>query len=87
MIDLAKKAMERLKSGGLSRPSDESESIHPLKDAMKEAFEAAKDGDFDRYFNAFESALDIRLAEFSTHKEEDKPGDVEAYELDELNRQ
>ena len=69
MLDLAKKALERMKSGGNRSSEDQA---HPLKEAMKEAFDAAQEGDFDRYFNAFESALDIRLAQMGTDSGEDE---------------
>lgn len=84
MFDLSKKALERLK-GGPKKPADSADQINPLKDAMKEAFDAVEGKDFDRFYMAMESAMDIRLADHGMEK--DLPSDAEPYELDELDNQ
>lgn len=78
MPSLAKKAMERLKAGA-GKPAP-AEGPNPLKEVMKEAFEAAQANDFDRYFTAFESALDIKVAQMG------EADDAEPYELAEVEQ-
>jgi hypothetical protein len=61
MIPLSKKALERVQNGGVSRALRTGGSTNPFKVAAKEAFDAAQSGDFESFFAAFRSAIDIRM--------------------------
>lgn len=83
MFDLSKKAMERLGKGGLRKgasDTEEEDDVNPLREAMQEAFKAAQEGDFDRYFSAFEAAMDIKMADVSSSVELEEAEELHDYE-------
>lgn len=62
--------------------AEKTEEANPLKDALRDAFEAVRNNDFESFSRAFESALTLHRAD--NGRKEETSSDAEPWELDEL---